>query len=202
MAPLENGSSAQRQTIYLVRHGKAINNETPSNVTLRDPGLTDMGLSQARSVAANFPFFEKIDLLCASPLWRTLQTASIVFDHLIKRKGKGMKIIALPDAQEASDSYTDTGSERRAIEQGFGEFVDFTEVKTEDWYKHEGDNATDTKSLLERARRLRCWLRNREENEIVVVTHSMCMREVFSPLISFEYSVLPWLVHPRVFVLC
>lgn len=81
-----------------------------------------------------------------------------------------MRVVAVPDAQESTADPADTGSDPAVIEEWFGDQVDMQYVKPE-WYRKEGKNATDVDTLRERAKRLRCWIRDRPEENVVLVAH-------------------------------
>lgn len=83
---------------------------------------------------------------------------------------RGLRIVALPYAEEASDAPCDTGSEVELLKVLFPEHVDFDNVK-HGWWVHEGEFAFDTKALISRAAKLRRWLKNRPERAIVLVAH-------------------------------
>lgn len=83
----------------------------------------------------------QIDLLLASPLRRALKTCSIAFQPGVDR---GLKIIALPMAEEASDAPCDTGSEPEVLQAEFPDNVDFDHVK-HGWWVHEGEYAFEPK---------------------------------------------------------
>ena len=95
----------------------------------------------------------------------------IAFKPEIARR---LKVVALPDAQEASDAPSDTGSEVMVLKEEFGDTVSY-EYVVGPWYEKTGLNAADIRSLLERARRLRTWLKSRtnEGDQTVLVTHGL-----------------------------
>lgn len=86
-----------------------------------------------------FPYQSSIDLIVASPLRRTIQTALCSFQPAIKR---GVRIVALAEIQETSDVACDTGSNVSDLEREFDGYklasgtpvVDFSLVP-EDWNK-------------------------------------------------------------------
>lgn len=98
---------------------------------------------------------------------RTILTALLAFEPEVAR---GMKIITLPEAQEATDVPSDTGNPPSTLMKEFGDQVDYSNL-SDDWYVKDGRNATDRLSLFARAKALRWWVRERPENEIVVLTH-------------------------------
>jgi len=99
-------------------------------------------------------------LLVSSPLRRTLQTALI---------GLERPPLPHPGFQENSAKPCDTGSPRQALEKEFPG-LNFSLV-VDGWDSKEGEWGPDETSLALRAARMRTWLREREEEEIVVVTH-------------------------------
>ena len=62
----------------------------------------------------------------ASPLRRALQTSQLVFGPVLDR---GIAIVALPIAEEASADPCDTGSPLEVLKQEFPERVDFDHVE-------------------------------------------------------------------------
>ena len=80
-----------------------------------------------------FPYHDKIEVVIASPLRRTLYTALESFGPVFEGR-PDMKLIALPDIQEISDVPCDIGSEPQALREEFaGKNVDLEQV-------HEGWN--------------------------------------------------------------
>jgi broad specificity phosphatase PhoE len=90
-----------------------------------------------------------------------LQTALIAFER---------EPVAHPGFQENSAKPCDTGSPIHVLREEFPG-VDFGGLG-EGWEVKEGEFAPDEESLVARAGKMRRWLREREEDEIVVVTHS------------------------------
>jgi broad specificity phosphatase PhoE len=163
------------QTIHIVRHAQGFHQLPLSapNTSIRDAELTPHGKSQCASFRRDtFPIahFDSIDLLCASPFRRTIQTAQLAFEPCLKR---GMRIVCLPDAQEATAAPSDTGSSVEELRARFGEReVDYSNMEPL-WYEKTGRNAVSIEALRARARALRKWLGGREEREIVLVTHGL-----------------------------
>ena len=81
-----------------------------------DPSLTPFGVEQCIGLRQNFPYHDRIGLLVASPLRRTIYTTLLGFTSELKR---GLKVTALPEIQETSDLPCDTGSPLEALK---GEF--------------------------------------------------------------------------------
>lgn len=176
---VENGRNIQRETmapkvLYLVRHAEGAHNVSLENHGIHDPDLTEKGKQQCRSLCQTFEFHDKINLLVASPIRRTIQTALFSFEPVVRR---GLKILALPGAQESSDDPCDTGSPTDLLRQEFGGVVDL-HLMENDWNSKSGKYAPDVPHLQERARELRCWLRARSEEQVVVVSHGDFLHHV------------------------
>ena len=149
---------------------QGFHNVSPSSQVLRDPTLTPLGVSQCQALCLRFPRHDKIDLLVASPMKRTLYTALVVFAPVLKAH-PSMKVVALPQLQETSSIPCDTGSSRAELEKEFeGCPIDFSLV-TEDWNSKIGKWGTTDEIVAERALEARQWLRSRPEKEIVAVAH-------------------------------
>jgi broad specificity phosphatase PhoE len=155
--------------IHLLRHGQGYHQLEPTsqNQYLPDPLLTDEGIAKCKDFAKNFPKSIRPNLICSSPLRRSIQTAQFCFAENLKQ---APPIVLLPYAQEATDLPSDTGSDRAVLEQQFGELVDASMVE-EGWNSNTGIYAPTAEALKERAGKLRAWLRARTEAEVVVVGH-------------------------------
>ncbi|KAL8940521.1 MAG: hypothetical protein Q9216_002771 [Gyalolechia sp. 2 TL-2023] len=155
-------------TLHLVRHAQAVHNLTPANQGMLDPPLTPHGEEQCRDLCTRFPYHSSINLVVTSPLRRTIQTSLLAFQPEISR---GINCIALPEVQETGGFPCDTGSKLSAIKVEFKDKpVNFTRVP-EDWDSKQGKWAANTAAIGARCREARKWLKGREEDAIVVVTH-------------------------------
>jgi broad specificity phosphatase PhoE len=155
--------------IHLLRHGQGYHQLEPTseNQYLLDPLLTEKGIAKCKDFAKNFPKSLHPNLICSSPLRRSIQTAQYCFAENLMHTPP---ILLLPYAQEATDLPSDTGSDRAVLEQQFGELVDASMVE-EGWNSNTGIYAPTAQALKERAGKLRAWLRARTEAEVVVVGH-------------------------------
>ncbi|KAF4435881.1 hypothetical protein F53441_13389 [Fusarium austroafricanum] len=153
--------------IHLVRHGQGVHNLSHANHHLPDPALTVLGEEQARTLIARFPDLANVQLIVASPLRRTIQTALLAFPSQIEG---GQQVLAWPEIQEASDLICDTGSDLPIIKAAFeNQPVGFSMVEL-GWHI-KGKWGSTKSSLLERAQVARKWLSERPETEIVVICH-------------------------------
>ncbi|KAL9005682.1 MAG: hypothetical protein Q9188_001541 [Gyalolechia gomerana] len=155
-------------TLHLVRHAQAVHNLTRANHSMLDPPLTPLGEQQCRDLCTKFPYHSSIKLVITSPLRRTIQTSLLAFEPGISR---GIECIAFPEVQETSDLPCDTGSNLSVIKEDFkAKPVNFTLVP-DDWDSKQGKWAANTNAIEARCREARKWLKERDEEAIVVVTH-------------------------------
>ncbi|KAI5247626.1 phosphoglycerate mutase-like protein [Aureobasidium subglaciale] len=157
-------------TLHLVRHAEGFHNCSWHGESIHDPLLTEKGEAQCAELCKNFPYHDKIDLLMASPMKRTIQTCKLSFKPAVE---KGLKIMLMPLAQESSNEPMDTGSEVSEIKNMFGDLVD--EHRITDVFPHWTSNCgrfdEDPEVMIERATMLRLFVRDREEKNVVLVSH-------------------------------
>ena len=163
--------------VHFIRHAEGYH-DSEQNEDLRDPDLTPKGREECQHLATIFPFFDRIDLVCASPIRRAIQTALISMEPYLK-SGK-QNILALPLAQEATATPADTPSDINRLEDEYGDKVDFRHCLDTyvDYNTNKGKWAPDGAALQARALELRKFLRDRDELEVVVVSHGNFMHYV------------------------
>ncbi|KAL8723481.1 MAG: hypothetical protein Q9225_000214 [Loekoesia sp. 1 TL-2023] len=133
-----------------------------------DPPLTELGEQQCHDLCSKFPYHANISLLVTSPLRRTIQTTLIAFESELSRS---IECIALPEVQETSDLPCDTGSNLSTLKEDFkNKPVNFSLVP-EDWDNKRDKWAPNQDAIDARCREARKWLKARDEDAIIVVTH-------------------------------
>ena len=160
--------------IHFVRHGEGFH-DLYDDQTIPDPNLTEHGRKQCEHLRDIFPYHDRIQLACASPLRRTIQTALIAFEPYLQ-SGKH-RVLAVPRGQESSSQPSNIGRSPEVLKPEFGNLVDLSHVK-EDWNSKEGLWASDDRTLDLRARDFRLLLRARAEDEIVVVSHGNFLHHI------------------------
>ncbi|KAI1387477.1 phosphoglycerate mutase-like protein [Hypoxylon trugodes] len=159
--------------IHLVRHAQGVHNLSRENQEISDPDLTPLGLEQCAELRKKFDAHDKLTHLVASPIRRTIYTCLHAFEPAVKA---GVKVIALPDAQEVSTLPCDIGSDPSKLKAEFGDSVDLHLV-TEGWNdKSRGSKYYPNPANLEaRTRDARVWLRElvkgNDDAQVVLVTH-------------------------------
>ncbi|MCJ1392122.1 hypothetical protein MMC18_004989 [Xylographa bjoerkii] len=156
--------------IHFVRHAQGFHNLSYKKHSIRDPLLTPKGRTQCRHVSGTFPAAQQlsIKLLAASPLRRTIYTALYSFPDVVQR---GLKIVALPEAQETGSLPCDIGSDPEILEKEFETLPVDLNLVHEGWNSKTGRWAADPNAIRERALFVRRWLRDREEDVICLVSH-------------------------------
>ncbi|KAF2683271.1 phosphoglycerate mutase-like protein [Lentithecium fluviatile CBS 122367] len=166
-------------TLLLIRHAQALHN-VADDWSLHDPALSELGEQQCKELQEslkNSKIGHEVELIVVSAMRRTLQTASIGLEWLIKEKG----IKVLPDAgwQENADKPCDTGSPIATMAQEFPDF-DFSVV--DPLYPDKTTNLASNpyaftgKAILARGQTCLKALYSRPEKVIAVVSHSGFLR--------------------------
>ncbi|KAK8197490.1 histidine phosphatase superfamily [Phyllosticta capitalensis] len=167
--------------IVLCRHSEAEHNAS-QNYSLPDPPLTALGEQQSvqlgEHLRANLPLAEQAELIVVSPMVRTLQTATLALDWLIKR-GTPVRLDA--GWQENSDKPCDTGSPLPTVKALFPS-LDFSAVDPSYPDKTSPNNpyAFTRRAVLARGQACLRWLHARPEKVIIVVSHSGFLRTAVS----------------------
>ncbi|KAH6864807.1 phosphoglycerate mutase [Alternaria rosae] len=153
--------------IHCARHAQGVHNLSYSNHNIPDPSLTPYGERQCHEIAVTFPYHDEVELVVASPLRRTICTALLGFELEASR---GVQVLALPSLQEASSLPCDTGSDFEPLQKEFENTAVDLGLVEEGW-QVKTDASLTSAALFARAERARKWLRDRPENNIVVVSH-------------------------------
>lgn len=167
--------------IHLVRHAQGEHNAT-RNYDIRDAVLTQKGKDQCRALRSTFAHHNSIDIVFASPLRRTIQTAALSFGPTLARNE--VPFVLLPLLQEVSNIGCDVGIADTAADvtrllpelfkDGELEFdinkIDPSAV-TKGWNSKQGYWAYEKEAISNRAADLRSLLFQRPEAEILLVTH-------------------------------
>ncbi|KAG8467518.1 hypothetical protein KFE25_000834 [Diacronema lutheri] len=176
------------KVVYLIRHGQAEHNVS-GDLTIRDPPLTEQGRAQAAGLLASAPVLHgrTVELVVASPMRRTLETARIAFASQHTRP----LFVAHPDAQETGTHPSDTGSDADVLGREFGEFD--LSMCADGWYvkaspydsRTRERHAAGCDALRARLERLGAWLLARSEKSIALVAH----HGVFAHLVGVEMEL-------------
>jgi len=148
--------------IYLVRHGQSEDNAAGVLGGRRDSSLTRLGREQAERVAEGLRA-EKIDLIYASPLKRSLDTARIIAGRL------GIEDMKIDDNLMERDfgilsgkPYAETGKYATGV----------IRVGPVEYFLH-AEGAEEFPALLLRAREVLAEVREKHaDDNVLLVTHS------------------------------
>lgn len=75
--------------------------------------MTDLGKVQCKELQQKFPFLQDVELILASPLRRTIQTATYIFAPELEKRQ--IPIVLVPKAQVISSLACDIGHDAEVI---------------------------------------------------------------------------------------
>lgn len=173
--------------LYLIRHGRALHNDnylkygekTFYDSRYKDTRLTSIGHGQSIFLNKNWKELHNIDLVLVSPLYRSLQTAENIFN------GINLPIIALEDLREYpyNSQTCNYRTNKITLENNFPS-IDFNNISVID----EKFNIKETEtmnSLDKRISNIKNYIKNRKEEKICIVGHSIFLEKMKDNKISF-----------------
>ncbi|ORX35637.1 histidine phosphatase superfamily [Kockovaella imperatae] len=174
-----SGPTAKK--LYLTRHAQAEHN-VDEDWSIADAPLTPLGQNQSKRLneLSQGTIQKTADLLVSSPMRRPLETLLLGYPELKTRlEAEGKPVIILDILQEVNAYPCDTPSHpisaitewRDGLLSGF----DFSSISP-DYASKKG--IFDPERVVERAREVRRWLRDRPEQDIVVVAHGDILRNI------------------------
>nr|OQO28123.1 hypothetical protein B0A51_05663 [Rachicladosporium sp. CCFEE 5018] len=168
---------APHSRIYLTRHAQAEHN-VDLDYSIPDAPLTPLGKKQAAALAPKISSLQdSAHLIVTSPLKRTLQTTKLGCGPAVERLGI-KNVICLPQAQECNAFPCDTGSAKAELAK-HPEFKEFDlALLTDDWTSKQGFYSEDRGAIADRAKWVRHFLRDRAEENIVLVAHGDVLRQI------------------------
>ncbi|KAH9860743.1 hypothetical protein J1614_012075 [Plenodomus biglobosus] len=175
-------------TLVLIRHAQAEHNVS-SDWSIRDAPLTELGKQQCLELQESLKNSEvgnQVERIIVSAQRRTLQTATIGLDWLIK---KGVPVIPSALWQENADKPCDTGSPLDVISSEFPQY-DFSSVDPSfpDKTTNLSSNpyAFTQRAILARGQSALRELYSRPEKVIAVVSHSGFLRTAVANRMFFN----------------
>ena len=161
------------KTLYCIRHGTALHNvlfwEYGSQVyqQYRDTPLVAKGVEEAKKLGKTWKEIDNIELILVSPLLRTLQTASHIFEN------KNIPMLALDCIMEYPQGYSDICNHRKTIVELKPCYpnIDFSSInKEKDIWRSDRDETIS--ELNSRINELIKFIKSRKEKHIAIVSHS------------------------------
>ena len=161
------------KTLYCIRHGTALHNvlfwEYGSQVyqKYRDTPLVAKGVEEAKKLGKTWKEIDNIELILVSPLLRTLQTASHIFEN------KNIPMLALDCIMEYPQGYSDICNHRKTIVELKPCYpnIDFSSInKEKDIWRPDRDETIS--ELNSRINELIKFIKSRKEKHIAIVSHS------------------------------
>jgi len=184
-------TSATAKRLFLTRHAQAEHN-VASDYTILDAPLTDLGRQQSRELhgISRDTFQQTAELLVSSCMRRPLETMLIGYPELharLEAEGKPPVVLDILQEVQANPCDTPTAPVEKLKEWKDGLFssLDFSALSP-DYASKTG--IFDPIRAPERAKRVRKWLRDRPEGEIVVVAHG----DILRCIVDGQNSARPW----------
>jgi len=178
---MQAGSSSQI-FVRLIRHGQAQHNVLPEEEGRKifDPHLTELGKSQAFELSQVFRPGD-VDAVIVSPLRRTLQTATAIFQDDLTASNNFSFVAVELCRENFGEVECDKRNTVTAYKKDFGHLVHFSHMAAEEdvWWttvRESGDY------LRARAKRFLDFLQQRKERKIAVVSHHGFLRALFKVL--------------------
>ena len=161
------------KTLYCIRHGTALHNvlfwDYGSEVyqKYRDTPLVAKGVEEAKKLGKTWKEIDNIELILVSPLLRTLQTASHIFEN------KNIPMLALDCIMEYPQGYSDICNHRKTIVELKPCYpnIDFSYInKKKDIWRPDRDETIN--ELNSRINELKKFIKSRNEKHIAIISHS------------------------------
>jgi len=178
----------EKKTIYWIRHGESLSNVSESNYQIVDPSLTLKGLSQCEKLKKYLEInkiIEYIDLIVVSPLNRTLETCQNIIN---KKLHNNIKIISLDEIREHINYPC---HKRISIEEKKKKykFINFDKIYNNQDYMYNKFNGNESKkNVISRCEWFIDWLKNRNEKNIMVITHGNFLFPMFENILINVYD--------------
>ena len=181
---------SKSMTIHLIRHGEAKHNvygKVPGNYlrpSLSDAALTETGITQCKLLNEQLKLLHKVEnstSIFISPMERTLNTAMIGLAHVIN---KSVNICAIEFLREETGLFP---CDRRSSVSCYKlkyPLVDFSKLTEEDplFYKYTFREPKNDVQL--RCDQVLKQIRELEDNEIIIVSHSSFLTQLLMKLLE------------------
>lgn len=178
------------KTIFCIRHGLALHNVLYWKIgkkayKYRDTPLLPDGYKQAKKCRNTWNKINDIELILVSPLSRTLETMRTIFKY-----NKNINVIALDELMEYPHG-NDLCNKRKRISELELVYpnIDFSNIKYDEDETY--DNIKETIiQLKKRQEVVKKFIRRREEDNIVIVSHSSWIGQFLFDKIEDEVNEL------------
>lgn len=166
-----------KQYIWCIRHGTALHNvlydkigvEAYNSPKYTDTHLVNKGQDESINLGLSWNEKSNIDIVFVSPLTRTIQTANNIF------KDVNVKMIAIDDILEYPQGieYCNKRKKKSELEKLYPK-IDFSLIPEDSTYWKDDETLDE---LKKRSDKFKYFLKNREEKNICIVSHSTFLKE-------------------------
>lgn len=175
--------------LYLIRHGTSLHNilfweiGSSAYTRWRDTPLMHQGFCEANELSSEWKNIDDIELVIVSPLLRTLQTATTIFN---KHKKELIACDLIVEHPIGGSEICNRRKDKALLENLFPE-VDYTALRDVFKWKEERESEEELAMRLET---FKDYLRSRSENKIAVVAHSCVINKLLYGNIGDEQGDL------------
>ena len=166
--------------VFLIRHAQSYANaanDLDNPKYYYDSRITNMGKQQAlkaKDKLSNINF----DLLVCSPLTRTLETFSVIFENPISNT------IILPLIREHLDASCDVGRQPHVLKKEFPN-LNFDKLEKFWWNNNisideKAINFESIEELDDRIMQFKSWINDRSESKIAIVSHGTFISRIIN----------------------
>jgi len=176
-----------QKLIYFIRHGLAKHNENFKKYgekTFFDPNFIDTklipeGINQSNKLSSSWKEIYNIDLVLVSPLYRTLETANIIFNNI------SVPIISLENLREypMGEQTCNKRSNKDILLRDFPN-INFDDIKDNNDTLWDPYNTESIESLDNRINEIKKYIKNREEENICIISHTIFIEKMKDNTIS------------------
>lgn len=159
--------------ILFIRHGEGEHNvlnregKYQEAKKIRDPHLTALGIEQSKAIGKKLST-QPIDLVLVSPMFRTLETASFIFE------GRPIQFLVEPDLIEFCSSLICAGSDGNFLRSQFKN-INFGSL-TDNWHvDYQNESHSHFKKRIEK---LSYLLKNLNVSSVAVISHAGFLKKL------------------------
>ena len=166
-----------RKLFYMVRHGESLLNAQHVRQG-PDGALSDLGRQQAAATGGRLTHIV-FDVVLVSPFQRTRETADVIMQYTSSKKPIEYVdlLVERKNPSEIVNKYAEDPQVKKIVD-----IIDRS-FHNDDFRYSDEENFVD---LKKRARKLLEYLQTREENKVLVVTHSIFLKMVAAYLLYGE----------------
>lgn len=176
----------KKKIIHWIRHAESYSNTSELNYQIEDPGLTLKGISQCENLKKNIHMnnkFSDVELIVVSPLTRTLETCTNVFNSFFY----SIPVVCVEEIREHIDNPC---HKRFNISKKINKFgsnpINFSTLSEHDCMYKKFNGLEPKSNVINRCKWFVKWLKLRKESNIIVITHGNFLFPMFNDVLTLQ----------------